>query len=176
MFSTVRTMQWRCCVLAGAAWSVACSAKVAKDAPLPLLAAIDLRVEYAAMPVIGVQTMRPRLSWTLVQPNGVRGTLQSAYRVQVSATAAANVTVWDSSWVASNSTLGIQCSTALSSDTTYAVAVQWKDQVGQLAPTATGSFATALLSPLSDWKDAKCRCTDVAWQCIYSYFPALLLG
>ena len=131
-----------------------------KDPPPPL-PAVDLRVEYAAMPVVGVQTKRPRFGWTLVQAEGVRGTLQSAYSVQVSTAKAATTAeqeqdvVWDSKTVESNNTIGIQCGIDLMSDTTYTVTVQWTDQAGQHAPPATASFSTSLLSPSSDWKEAK---------------------
>ena len=113
------------------------------------------------MPVVGVQTKRPRFGWTLVQAEGVRGTLQSAYSVQVSTAKAATTAeqeqdvVWDSKTVESNNTIGIQCGIDLMSDTTYTVTVQWTDQAGQHAPPATASFSTSLLSPYSDWKEAK---------------------
>ena len=119
----------------------------ANVSPLP---AIDLRVEYVLLPVKGLQTRRPRYSWSLTQPQEVRGTTQSAYQAKLRQVLP-DALIWDSGRVYSNATTGIRCGVDLESDSEYILSVQWWDQNGSPAAVANGSFSTALLSPVSDW-------------------------
>ena len=126
---------------------LAVAAEASVPPPLP---AVDLRVEHVVLPVTGVQTQRPRYGWSLVQPQGVRGTTQSAYRVTLRQVVS-DAVVWDSGRVYSNVTTGVTCGVDLMSDSEYILSVQWWDQTGAQAPPAEESFSTALLDPVNDW-------------------------
>jgi hypothetical protein len=127
-------------------------------------AAFDLRVEYAPCPVAGVGVKRPRFSWALSHPD--RAAFQSAYHVlvaleqqqstavSVSGSEDGGGVVWDSGVVTSNNTIGIACGVDLDSDTAYTLSVVWLDHNSVAAPTATGSFSTALLDPANEWAAA----------------------
>ena len=69
-----------------------------------LVAPIDLRCEFARNP-LGIDAVRPRLSWKLEATSGARGQSQSAYRVTVASTeaflAAGEADLWDSGKVLS---------------------------------------------------------------------------
>ena len=65
----------------------------------------NLRCEYKENP-IGIDVTRPRLSWQIV--SDVRGTVQSAYQIQVAGSQAAleaGNLLWDSGKVASNASI-----------------------------------------------------------------------
>ena len=123
---------------------------VAVEASVPPLSAIDLRVEHVLLPVTGVQTRRPRYSWSLKQPQAVRGTTQSAYQVKLRQVLP-DASIWDSGRVYSNATTGIKCGVDLASDSQYILSVQWWDETGSPAAVAEGSFSTALLDAVGDW-------------------------
>lgn len=55
--------------------------------PTPVIRPADLRCEFRKAP-LGIDAARPRLSWTLVAPEGARNQRQSAYRILVSSSEA----------------------------------------------------------------------------------------
>ena len=125
-------------------------------ATLPPLPAVDLRAEHARLPATGLQARHPRFSWSLRQPDSVRGTVQSAYQIKVSlaantsnSTTAATIggAAWDSGLMRSNDTTGVTCGAALASDTAYTLSVQWWDQAGVPAPVAVGGVHDCLTRP-----------------------------
>jgi len=135
--------RWGLCLWLLMALVGASSAVTPNSGPL---AATDLRVESMPCPVYAIGVKTPRFSWTLAHTQ--RGAFQTSYKVTVSTTSLTNGTtliVWDSGTVSSNSTIGVQCGTALQSDTAYEVSVVWTDSNGVSAPPSTATFTTALL-------------------------------
>lgn len=101
---------------------------------------------------------RPRFFW--VPQHTVRGSVQSAYRVQVNLTSVGTkptAVVWDSGVVASNaSTHIVYAGATLTSDTTYQWSVQWWDGTNTASPwSSIATFSTGLMNQAewdaSDW-------------------------
>lgn len=117
------------------------------------LAAESLRTEYATNPV-GIDVLRPRLSWRL--RSSARDVVQSAYDVQVgtdsAALAAGRDLLWDSGRVASRQSVQVEYGgPALRSATRYFWRVRvWSRDGSASAWSTPALWETALLAP-SDW-------------------------
>ena len=112
-----------------------------------------LRCEYKTDP-LGIDATAPRLSWQL--RSDARGTVQSAYQVQVAKDAgalAAGRTLWDSGRVSSAQSVHVPyAGPALESSRRYHWRVRAWDGKGTATPWSAGAwFETGLLSP-ADWK------------------------
>jgi len=115
----------------------------------------NLKVEYLPSPVIGIDVIKPRFSWTL--NHAQRGRTQSAYRIIVSTSnKQSRGDVWDSSWVSSSVFSFIEFNgKPLTSDTTYYWQVQWQDDLQQTSKFSQwAQFDTSLFTP-ADWKGAQ---------------------
>ena len=103
--------------------SAAAAAAIAAAAPA-LAAPTALLVEYRPSPVFGVDSPRPRFSWTLSSTE--RGVRASAYQIVVSVDAQ---TAWDSGKVVSDASRQV-CGVVLKPDTRYEWKVRWWDGGG----------------------------------------------
>ena len=117
------------------------------------LSVAGLRCEYRANP-LGIGAAKPRLSWQL--RSGARGTVQTAYQIQVARDAAslgAGRTLWDTGRVASDRQLWVAyAGKALESSRRYHWRVRAWDGDGQpSAWSAPAWWETGLMSP-GDWK------------------------
>ena len=122
-------------------------------APAAPLRLAELRCEYKKDP-LGIDAVAPRLSWQL--RSDARGTVQSAYQVQVAKDAgalAAGRTLWDSGRVSSAQSVHVPYGgPALESSHRYHWHVRAWDGKGTATPwSASAWFETALVSP-ADWK------------------------
>jgi alpha-L-rhamnosidase len=132
------------------------------DAPAPALSLARLRTEYQVDPV-GIDVRAPRFSWELKSP--ARGTVQSAYRVQVAEGAPAfdaSHLLWDTGKVTSDASIqNAYAGKPLRSGGRY----WWRLQAWDGKGSASGwsepaSFEMGLLQP-SDWKASWIR---PAWE------------
>lgn len=108
------------------------------------LRAYDLRTEYRHGP-LGIGAQQPRLSWRLRSDD--RGDQQASFRVSVSSRSPQGntETAWDSGWVASGSSLGIEVGCELASSTHYAWTLWLEDGKGISFRAGTSFFETGLL-------------------------------
>ena len=118
----------------------------------------DLRLEWRAGP-IGVETRRPRLTWTLAADPRLRGVKQSACQVILAsskdAVTAGHGNIWDSG-VLETPELGLVPAgdLPLRSHTPYWYAAQVWDEHGRASGfTRPARFMTGLMSP-DDWRAA----------------------
>lgn len=122
----------------------------------------QLRCEYLPNP-IGVDTLEPRFSWQLINPEHTRGQKQTAYQVVVEHLDQADTTtLWDSGKVASNKSVNvIYAGERLVS----AVACRWRVRVWDMNDVATewsedATFTMGLLDA-SEWQAKWIRCDQV---------------
>ena len=118
-----------------------------------LLTISHLRCENVANP-LGVEELRPRLSWRLASP--ARGARQAAYQILVASTpqllAQNRGDVWDSGRVASDDTTSIAyAGKPLASNTRYFWKVRAWNAGGQISASAPAFWHTGLLQK-SDWR------------------------
>jgi alpha-L-rhamnosidase len=115
---------------------------------------VKLKVEYKANP-IGIDTVKPRLSWQLKSDR--RNVLQSAYQIQVASTqsdlAAAHKLIWDSNRVTSEDSVNrVYEGPVLKSGQRLYWRVRVWDEQGVSSPWSDPAFwETGLLTP-SDWQ------------------------
>ncbi len=112
------------------------------------------RCEYASDP-LGVDTLQPRLSWTLNDDR--RGQRQSAYQIRVAATpeelAQDQALLWDTGKVASDqSTHIVYAGAALRSGSRCYWKVRAYDQQGVASPWSAAALWQVGLLQASDWK------------------------
>ena len=126
---------------------LAAAAAARASSPSP---AYRLRVEYLASPLT-IDVPTPRFSWALAHAD--RGQLQTAYHLILKS--ASGAVVWDTGVVASNTSLNVGYGgPALQSDADYVWSVSWTDSAGAVAPAASATFSTGLLSPAA-WQGAE---------------------
>ena len=108
-----------------------------------------LLVEYWGSPAIGVDSPRPRFSWTL--SSAARGVSSVAYQIVVTDGAA---TAWDSAKVASDANQ-VECGVELKPDTAYEWKVRWWSTTGGAPSPFSGpaQLHTGLFSA-ADWMGA----------------------
>lgn len=128
-----------------------CGVAPTNASPVPS-PAVDLRVEYVPVPVVGVTVQRPRFSWSLGNHPTHRGVFQSGYHITIKNDLTGE-NIWDSGYVNSNNTLGIQTPVKVESDSSYTFNVVWFDNMKTPSPISTGHFTTAFLKQ-SDWGNA----------------------
>ena len=104
-----------------------------------LLSPYDLKTEHRAEP-LGIDVPSPRFSWRLASDR--RGAAQAAYRIVVTAT---GEEAWDSGWVESSTTTGVEYAGPLSTRTRYEWTLTVRDERGGESAPAAGAFETALL-------------------------------
>lgn len=112
----------------------------------------DLKVGYTKNPV-GIDDPRPVFSWKM--ESDIRGTLQTAYQLTVSADEAGENIVWNSGKVASGKSVHIPYDgTALQASTRYFWNVSvWNQAGAQITSTENAYFETGLMN--SGWGNAK---------------------
>lgn len=119
------------------------------------IAPVDLRCESLRDP-LGVDALRPRLSWILEAPSESRNQTQSGYRIRVASTAghlaARRIDVWDSGRIASNQQLHIVYDgPPLQSGKRYHWHVEvWDSDGRKSSPSRTAWWEMGLLLP-ADW-------------------------
>ena len=133
--------------LATASLSVALLAPALAPAATPLVSIANLRCEYKVDP-IGIDVVRPRLSWQL--RSTARGVAQSAYQAQVTRD---GKLLWDTGKVASDRSVHVPYEgPALESSRRYTWRVRVWDGGGKASAWSAPAFwETGLLSP-ADWK------------------------
>jgi alpha-L-rhamnosidase len=116
------------------------------------LSAVEPRCEYRRNP-LGIDTLSPRFGWQLQSPR--RGTMQTAYQIQVFPTAEAEAPLWDSGKCASaESVCAPYSGPALAWQTPYWWRVRVWDQTGVASAwSALSTFETAL-EPGQAWGGA----------------------
>ena len=101
----------------------------------------DITVNDLVKPV-GIDDPNPSFSWKM--DSDVVGAAQTAYRIIV--TDPAGTTMWDTGWVESGLSVGIEyAGKALASSTEYTVSVKIKDQDGNETAATTTTFEMGLL-------------------------------
>jgi len=142
------------CKLRVAAWTAAialvCRASAYADMPL---AVKNLRCEYKTDP-LGIDVLRPRLSWELVSAE--RGVLQTSYEIRVAASEAdfaKGKVIWDSGKQSSDTSIQVEYGgSALGSRKTYFWQVRVADNHGHVSEwSKTALWETGLLEA-ADWK------------------------
>lgn len=127
----------------------------ASAAPAVPTAPTTLLAEYSASPAIGVDSPKPRFSWTLA--SATRGVSSAAYQIVVTTTDTKGDTdtAWDSKKVVSDASNQVPCGVALVANTRYEWKVRWWPSGGgepsmYSAPALlhSGLFSTA------DWRGA----------------------
>src|SRR6476661_7300146 len=122
--------------------------------PVELVAVQSLRVEYKTNP-LGIDTLKPRLSWQLQSDR--RNVLQSAYQIQVAATQtdllAAHKLVWDSNRITSDDSVNrIYEGPALKSGQRLYWHVRIWDEQGVASQWSAPAFWEMGLLASSDWQ------------------------
>ena len=110
-----------------------------------------LLVEYRESPVFGVDSPRPRFSWSLSSTE--RDVSSAAYQIIVTS---GNETVWDSGKVASEASHLVECGVALKPDSHHEWKVRWWASADGGSPSPFSAVAllhTGLFS-VEDWRGA----------------------
>ncbi|MDI4647444.1 family 78 glycoside hydrolase catalytic domain [Cohnella hashimotonis] len=120
---------------------------------MPSIIVYDLRCEYRKHPV-GIDVLRPRLSWKLAADR--RNVGQETYRIQVAVDESFRRLVWDTGLVRSDRSVHVEYEgEPLQSRTRYYYRVQAGDRTGCQSEWSDGAFwETALLKReewLADW-------------------------
>ena len=120
----------------------------------PALSVVNLRIEYKENP-IGTDVRKPRLSWQIESDH--RGTMQSAYKIQVAENAddlkTGRKLIWDSGKVGSDSSIQrIYEGPELRSAQRYYWQVRIWDERGQTSPWSAPAFWEMGLLNASDWQ------------------------
>ncbi len=114
----------------------------------------EMRCEYALNP-IGIDTLHPRLSWTLL--DGRRNQLQSAYQIEVAASTEELLKdknlLWNTDKIVSNeNTHIVYRGTALQSGACYYWKVRVWDRQGNISPWSAPAFWQIALLQDADWQ------------------------
>ncbi|MEM2848780.1 MAG: family 78 glycoside hydrolase catalytic domain [Candidatus Bathyarchaeia archaeon] len=117
-------------------------------------APINLLCEYSVDP-IGLDVLKPRLSWTLIHAE--RGRMQSAYQILVASTLECLDKdvgdMWDSGKVYSNQSVNVEyAGKPLESCKTYYWKVRWWDDVDRISPWSKIAIFEMGLLKSEDWK------------------------
>ncbi len=139
-----------CCALGGSGLTGSTAMGLSETT----LAVVSLRAEYKENP-IGIDIRKPRLSWQIQSDR--RGTAQSAYQIQVAATAAdlqaGHNLLWDTGKVnSSESTQVVYEGSALKSAQRYYWRVRVWDGRGDASPWSSIAFWEMGLLQASDWR------------------------
>jgi alpha-L-rhamnosidase len=117
------------------------------------LTVTNLRCEYKNNPV-GIDILRPRLSWELVSSE--RGTMQTAYQIRVAVSAAKlakNELLWDSGRQTSDASIHVVYEgPALQTGQRYYWQVQVSDNQGHTSAWSEPAYWEMGLMQASDWK------------------------
>ena len=120
------------------------------------MAATDLLVEFRPSPLVGVDSPRPRFSWSLSAVE--RDVSSAAYQIIVSNRDdhdSASATTWDSGKVASEASHLVECGVALKPDTRYEWKVRWwATTSGSPSPFSAVALLHTGLFSTSDWHGA----------------------
>lgn len=115
-----------------------------------MISIYDLRCEYKKNP-IGIDVMRPRLSWKLKSEE--RNIMQTSYEIQVSVNKDFSYLLWNSNKVQSNNSIHIEYGgSALKSNTRYFYRVKVWDNNGSESDWSETSFWETAFIDSSEWR------------------------